>query len=56
MNKHCTDCQYLHNAKHPKKSPLAKKYNAWCTKYSECSNSIYKHCILNDGKVKQGVL
>lgn len=50
MNKHCKGCMHHHNAGHPKGSPMANKYNDWCTHFSNKATTIIGHCKLNDGK------
>jgi len=48
---HCKDCVYLHNAGHPKDSPLAPRYNRWCMRYGASALGKVGHCKLNKGKV-----
>lgn len=51
MNKQCKGCANHYIAGHPKGSPLAKRYNDWCTKHGSTAKDALGHCKLNNWKV-----
>lgn len=47
---HCKECKHFHNAHHPTKSPLAKRYNNWCCHFSKPAADAIGQCKLKNGK------